>query len=321
MSQDIEDVVSLDTQSERTHQNTQGYVKTTAKQVREDLLSQKGYQAHDFCKETINNVLNRLGYTLKKVRKTLPLKRIEATEAIFTNIAKHRKAKNKGVLKISIDVKDKVKVGKLSRDGYHRGKQQVLALDKDQHWEASLVPLGILEIDSSKSTIIVGNSYETADFIVDGLATWYEMRKEDLKNYHTLEIYLDNGPSVSGRRSQFINRIMEFACITNLKIRLLYYPPYHSKYNPIERVWAAVENYWNGTLLTSTQKVIYTLCNVTWKNIKLTALLIDKVYQKSVKLSKKQMIKREKLIQRNPQLPYWDILITPSWEMGKLFIE
>lgn len=289
--------------------------------MREDLITQKGYQAEDFSKGTINNVLNRLGYTLKKVRKTLPLKRIEATEAIFDNINQHRKANQSGVLKISVDVKDKVKVGQLSREGYHRGKNQVLALDKDQHWEASLVPLGILEIDSAKSTVIVGNSHETSDFIADGLATWYEMRKDDLKNYHTLEIYIDNGPSVSGRRSQFINRMMEFACITNLKIHLLYYPPYHSKYNPIERVWAAVENYWNGTLLTSTQKVISTLCNVTWKNVKLNALLLDKVYQKGVKLTKKEILEREKLIYRNPAIPFWDIVIKPSWNMGRLFIE
>lgn len=72
--------------------------------------------------------------------------------------------------------------------------------------------------------------------------------------------------------------MMEFACITNLNIHLLYYPPYHSKYNPIERVWAAVENYWNATLLTSIDKVVNTIGNVTWKSINLTATFLDKVY-------------------------------------------
>ena len=72
--------------------------------------------------------------------------------------------------------------------------------------------------------------------------------------------------------------MMEFACITNLNIHLLYYPPHHSKYNPIERVWAAVENYWNATLLTSIDKVVNTIGNVTWKSINLTATFLDKVY-------------------------------------------
>ena len=317
----MEDIVGLHTQSERCHRNTKGYVKITAKQIRQDLFTQKGYDPKDFCQNTINSVLQRLNYTLKKVRKTLPLRRIGATDAIFENISLHRSQKKQGVLKLSIDVKDKVKVGQLSRGGYHRGKEALCALDKDQYWECSLVPLGILEIGSGQNTIIVGNSFETSDFIVDGLEKWYEMRKMSLTHIHSLEIYLDNGPAVGSTRTQFINRIMEFACITGLKIHLLYYPPYHSKYNPIERVWARLENYWNGTLLSSVDKVINTIANVTWKGIKLLPVLLDKVYQKGVRLSKKEMKKREQFIHRNPKLPKWDVVIEPSWKMGKLFIE
>jgi hypothetical protein len=113
-----------------------------------------------------------LGYCLSKVLKTLPFKRIKETDAIFQNIAKFRQKNDKGILKISIDVKDKVKVGKLSRQGYHRQKVKVKAHDKDMQVEHKLVPLGILEIDSAISTVIVGNSHETSDFIVDGLEKW-----------------------------------------------------------------------------------------------------------------------------------------------------
>jgi hypothetical protein len=288
--------------------------------VRTTLLTQKGYRPLDFCQNTVNNLLNRLGYTLKKVLKTLPIKRIEETDAIFENIAAFRRQASPGVLKISLDVKDKVKVGHLSRKGYHRQKQDVKAHEKDQHWEHKLVPLGILEIDSARSTVILGHSHETSDFIVDGLEKWYELHKEDIASYHTLEIYLDNGPALNSTRTQFINRMMEFACITNLIVHLLYYPPYHSKYNPIERVWAAVENYWNGTLLTSIDKVVKTLENVTWKTVHLTAVVLDKIYQKGISLSAKQMQIREPFIQRNPDLPKWDVVLKPSFEMGMLFI-
>ena len=148
---DIEEIVSLYTQSERCHQNTTGYVKITAKQVKADLISQKLYKAQDFSHGTVNNVLNRLGYSLKKVRKTLPLKRIEQTDAIFDNVSDNRKSTSIGKLRLSIDVKDKVRVGQLSRKGYHRGKEEVSALDKDQHWDETLVPMGILEIESGKA--------------------------------------------------------------------------------------------------------------------------------------------------------------------------
>jgi Rhodopirellula transposase DDE domain len=316
-------VVSLYTQSERCHQNTTGYVKITAKQVKADLISQKLYKVLDFSLGTVNNVLNRLGYSLKKVRKTLPLKRIEQTDAIFDNVFLNRKNTAIGTLRLSFDVKDKVRVGELSRKGYHRGKEDVCALDKDQHWNETLVPMGILEIESGKSTIIVGNSNETSDFIVDGFEKWYEMEKENLnlKGIHTLELYGDNGPAIHSHRTQFIKRMMEFACITNLNIHLIYYPPYHSKYNPIERVWAAVEQYWNGTILSSVDKVIKTLQNVKWKNINLNSVFIDKVYQKGISLSDKEMAKLEAFLIRKPDLQKWDVWIKPSFEMGILFFE
>lgn len=278
-----------------------------------------GYDVTSFTKRTINTVLNRFLYTLKKVRKTLPLKRIAETEAIFENISAHRNATSCGILQISVDVKDKVRIGALSRKGYSRCKEAVKSLDKDQHWEEKLVPLGILEIKSGTSTVVVGNSEETSDFIVDGIEKWYELRKETIMHYHTIEIYLDNGPAVNSKRTQFINRMMEFACIIGIKIHLLYYPPYHSKYNPIERVWAAVEQYWNGTLLDSVQKAINTLKNVTWKEQKLNVIVIDKVYKTEVTLNSKDMDKREQLITRKQTIPKWDVWIKPSFKMGGLF--
>ncbi|WKN44476.1 ISAzo13-like element transposase-related protein [Tunicatimonas pelagia] len=225
---DIEEIASINSQAERCHNDTKGYLKITAASVEDYLVEIKGYAPTDFGKGTLNNVLNRCGYTLKKVRKSLPLKRIAQTDAIFDNIAWHRNRKTHGVLKLSVDVKDKVKVGNLSRGGYCRTLRAVQALDKDQHWQETLVPMGILQIESGQSTVVLGNSHETSDFIVDGLERWYELHKNQLTNYHTLELYLDNGPAVGSTRTQFINRMMQFACITELKIHLLYYPPYHS---------------------------------------------------------------------------------------------
>ena len=50
-----------------------------------------------------------------------------------------------------------------------------------------------------------------------------------------LVIYLEQlpGPKNSGRRTQFLKRMVQFADWSGLEIRLVYYPPYHSKYNPI----------------------------------------------------------------------------------------
>ena len=41
-----------------------------------------------------------------------------------------------------------------------------------------------------------------------------------------------------------------------LKVRLIYYPPYHSKYHGIERYWGGLERAWNGYLLASVAGVL-----------------------------------------------------------------
>jgi len=56
-------------------------------------------------------------------------------------------------------------------------------------------------------------------------------------------------PNNSGSRTQFLKRMIEFADWSGLEIRLVYYPPYHSKYNPIERWWSILEQKWGGALL------------------------------------------------------------------------
>ena len=85
---------------------------------------------------------------------------------------------------------------------------------------------------------------------------------------HTLVINADNGPENSSRRSQFIKRLIAFAYANGVNISLAYYPPYHSKYNPIERVWGVLENHWNGELLDSVEKVLGFARTMTYNNKK-----------------------------------------------------
>ena len=44
----------------------------------------------------------------------------------------------------------------------------------------------------------------------------------------------------------------------------VYYPPYHSEYNPIERCWGMREVYWNGELLDSEEAVLGFAANMTY---------------------------------------------------------
>jgi hypothetical protein len=59
--------------------------------------------------------------------------------------------------------------------------------------------------------IVVGTSRLTSDFVVDGLARWWEDRRRSYPKVKKLVIDRDNGPEISSRRTQFIKHLVEFA--------------------------------------------------------------------------------------------------------------
>lgn len=67
---------------------------------------------------------------------------------------------------------------------------------------------------------------------------------------------VDNGPESSEIRTQFLKRMVDFADRAGKTIQLLCYPPYHSKYNPIERCWGILEQHWNGAQLTDVEAML-----------------------------------------------------------------
>jgi hypothetical protein len=175
-----------------------------------------------------------------------------------------------------------------------------------------LVPGGILEPVGGKSFLFFGTNYKTSDFMADGLLLWWRHRKPELPELRQLIINLDNGPECNGRRSQFLLRMTEFADMTGLCVRLVYYPPYHSKYNAIERYWAGLEKSWNGYLLSTVETVINRASNFYWKGMRTTACLVDAIYEKGVKLCGIEKTDLEQRLERFEELNYWDITIQPK---------
>ncbi len=311
MESDIESIVDEESQIDPQFKTQRCYVKISASYIRKELVLKKNYTPTDFCKRTINNLLNRLGYSLKKVQKIKPLKKIPQTDAIFKNVnQKHELAKsNPRILRISIDVKAKVKVGNLSRKGYSRNKKAPVTNDHDQHWTTVLNPFGLHEVNTDSTFLVFGNSKETPDFIVDCLEWWWSKRQFLTQEYDLLMIDLDNGKSVAGNTKRFLQRMVEFSKKINMSIQLVYYPPYHSKYNLIERFWAAVENYWSPLVLDTVQNTINMAKKVVWKGLNPIVHFIDKVYLKGQTVNSKDFKELQKFIVRNPNLLKWDVRI------------
>jgi len=90
-----------------------------------------------------------------------------------------------------------------------------------------------------------------------------------------------------------------------------YYPPYHSKYNAVERVWGVLENHWNGETLDTVEKVLGLARTMTYKGIHPVVQLVTKVYESGVRLTKKMMKAYEDMIERLPGLEKWFVDIPP----------
>ena len=103
--------------------------------------------------------------------------------------------------------------------------------------------------------------------------------------------------------------MIEFSKKAGIEIRLVYYPPYHSKYNPIERCWEILENHWNGGLLDSISKAVGWAGSMTWKGIKPVVHVLEKVYGTAVSLTKKELKPYLSKLKRSLTLPKLDVCI------------
>ena len=185
------------------------------------------------------------------------------------------------------------------------------ALDHDHSWSETLIPFGILNVTEEKLSIYFGKSSETSDFIIDCLSIWWQNNQRNYPELEELVINLDNGISHRSNRTQFIKRIVDFSLKNQLKIRLIYYPPYHSKYNSVERCWAVLENYWNGAILDTVSTAINWGSNMTWKGKHPTVYLIEDTYDRGVTVPSSQLQFYQEFWQPSENLPKWDITIVP----------
>ena len=116
----------------------------------------------------------------------------------------------------------------------------------------------------------------------------------------TVVINWDNGPEHHSRRTQCMQRMVEFVHQYHGHVRRAYDPPYYSKYTPIERCWGILDNHGNGALLDSIEAVLAFTRSMTWNGIHPGVALVTTPYQTGVKLTKEAMERIEAQLQRLP---------------------
>jgi hypothetical protein len=239
------------------------------------------------------------------------LKKIPETEAIFAQVAQINAAADadETTLRLSIDAKGTILLALLSRGGYNR--VEVKALDHDFRPEKTVTPVGVFLPRTNELYLFLTTGPVTSDLLVDCIKTVWLLLKERFPSVRTLVLNQDNGPECHSRRTQFMKRITELADQFHLIIQLAYYPPYHSKYNPVERVWGVLENYWHGNLLDTLETVFHFAQNMTYNRVHPVVEIVETSYRTGVKLTKSAMTTLEKRFERLPGLEKWFVRIRP----------
>ena len=195
-------------QQDPTFRTALSYTRLTAAEALKQLLAQGFNEDQLPSVSAMAEILNRMGYRLRKVVKAKPQKKIPETDAIFDNIQQKDElaSESDSVKRISMDCKATVNIGDYSRGGQTRGDHQ--ACDHDLGCQEKYTPCGIVDEDTGQLYINFGSSYKTSDFMVDTLEAWWEnLEPEQQQATQWIQLKIDNGPESSGVRTQFLEPI------------------------------------------------------------------------------------------------------------------
>jgi hypothetical protein len=240
-----------------------------------------------------------------------PPKKVAQTEAIFAELKQvHQDAEiARDTLRVSLDAKATVILGPFSRGGYSRTGNA--GADHDFEPVGQLTPFGIFVPEYDELDLYFTPSKVTSDFMVDALDEWWQRNGDRFAFVRRLVVDLDNGPENHSRRTQFLYRMVQFSQRHQVSVQLVYYPPYHSKYNPIERCWGVLEGYWRGEILDSEAAVLGFARSMTYNGNHPQVHRVQQEYLKGARRSMTQMRQLETLVERLPGLEKWFVDIYP----------
>lgn len=260
-------------------------------------------------------LLKKFGYGRRKMRKVKTLKQVEGRNEQFENIFRLREEYANELI-LSLDGKKNEHLGDFSRAGTCYCKQAVEASDHDFSSEATgiLCPYGCYDVVKKQGCIVLGNSCQTADFSVEALKLCLDRYHCKQGSYPARLLLLCDGGGGNGSRSRLFQvNLQRLADRTGIQIRVAHYPPYCSKYNPIEhRLFSHISRFWQGVKLVSLEQVrqLTRLKARLCKDMEIKVATLKKVYRKGKKIAKTEI---EKLnMKKDDFLGKWNYVFSPA---------
>lgn len=185
---------------------------------------------------------------------------------------------------ISVDAKKRELIGDLYRAGEVYSKEEIASYDHDfpNLSRGIAIPHGIFDLKKNTAHINIGTSHDTSEFACDSLRKWWcEKGKIAYPNATSILMLMDGGGSNSSRRYAFKEGLQNLANEIGVEIRIAHYPPYTSKWNPIEhRVFPHVTRSMQGVILNDHDMVKQLIEKTQTKTgLSVSVSIIDKVYE------------------------------------------
>ncbi len=312
LEKDIELVIDKYKKADSHFKTDVLYVTISPASIINVLVTTYNYPKEFACYNTIRTIILKLGYKFKRISKSKVIDKIPETDAIFENVndaLESSMEQDESVATISIDDKATKKIGNISDNG--KSWVNLCALDHDTVFDYSMKPFGILDLKTNETFVTCTPYTSTAEFKVQCIEK-YIINKNEYTRLEKLVIFLDNGPENSGRRKLWLKCLVDLSIKYNLIIELAYYPPYHSKYNKIERFWARLQMFWNGIIMNTTDKLLECLNKVTWNKVCCVGKVDWSHYKKGTEVTDYCMESYvNPHIIREEGLEKWSITITP----------
>jgi hypothetical protein len=288
------------------------WVRSSLRQL-STLLDKLGFHAGHV---TVGRLLKKLGYSLKANRKQRTGSPHPDRDRQFRYIRRVKKLfQAAGYPIISVDTKKKELIGDFKNAGrtWCREAEEVNVHDFRQDALGRAVPYGIYDLKHNLGYIVVGASADTSEFAVDAISWWWELEDRPVFPDETKLLILSDAGGSDGCRFRLWKKQLQEQLADRLGIEVMvcHYPTGASKWNPIEhRLFSYISLNWAGRPLRSFKIMLeYIRSTTTETGLKVKAFLLDRKYEKGIKVSGKEMAALN--LHRRRVCPNWNYVIKP----------
>jgi Rhodopirellula transposase DDE domain len=269
-------------------------------------------------RDVVSQLLRKHGFRRRKALKKKTMGHHRDRNAQFENIARLKKRYLKaGLPVISIDTKKKELLGNFHREGKIDTRETIETNDHDYSSAGSgvAIPHGIYDVGRNQGFIHLNTSHDTSELACDSIAAWWERYgRAGYPLARKLLVLCDGGGSNSATRYVFKEGLQKLANRLGIEIRIAHYPPYCSKYNPIEhRLFAHVTRACRGVIFQTLEVVQHYIAKTeTTTGLKVTVGILEKVYETGRKCA--AGFKESMKIVFDKIMPKWNYRAVPQPE-------